>query len=147
LEHLAFAIDRNTLLHAAGDGIGAAQGLRRVTVEVCPGGRVHPSLPGLKVACAVNGVSLTRAGSPRAFRALIRGDPLPNASFPRTKKVMNLKTMLAISRSKGRAVAVPRCVLASGNTEGLAACGTPMFGADQVEDKQLSKPDPASVAI
>ncbi len=71
LEHLAFAIDRNTMLHAAVDGIGAIKNLRRVTVEVGPGGRVHPSLPGLKVACAVNGVPLTRASSPRAFRAMI----------------------------------------------------------------------------
>ncbi|KLO20127.1 hypothetical protein SCHPADRAFT_912329 [Schizopora paradoxa] len=149
LKHLAFAIDRNTLLHAAVDGLRAMKTLRRITIDVCPGGRVHPSMPGLKVACATNGITLSRTSSARAFHALVRGDPLPVTTFPRTKNVTNLKTMLAISRSKdfAAAAASPRSV-ASLNVESLAACGTLPPTVDlSMELKDSTKPASALVMV
>ncbi|KAJ8502785.1 hypothetical protein ONZ45_g11435 [Pleurotus djamor] len=94
IQHIAFGLDRDTALQPVIDVVKSRPGLRAVTVHVWAGGELHPQLSSLKIACAYRGVDLRTTRDMQVFRAMTRGDPVPNqGSFPRTRSIENVKFM------------------------------------------------------
>ncbi|KAH8119758.1 hypothetical protein DFH11DRAFT_1685268 [Phellopilus nigrolimitatus] len=103
LEHLAFALSRDTPLYLVVNFVKARDNLKAVTVHFWNGGDTHPLLPSLRIACACRGVELIDIHRIRQFREAVRGDPIPFTAFPRTKEPGNLLRMLYITRTLSRA--------------------------------------------
>ncbi|KAG5219678.1 F-box domain-containing protein [Salix suchowensis] len=94
IQHVAFGLDRDTALQPIIDVVKARPNLRAVTVHVWKGGELHPHLPALKIACAYRGIELQTTRDIQVFRALTRGDPVPNnGTFPRVRSIENLNYM------------------------------------------------------
>ncbi|KAH9854407.1 hypothetical protein C2E23DRAFT_858550 [Lenzites betulinus] len=93
LQHLAFGVDSGTSLQPVIQAIKKSADLRAVTMHVWHGGERHPQLSQLRIACAVQGVKLRQTTDVPAFRAITRGDPVPTATYPRTRSFNNLLYM------------------------------------------------------
>jgi hypothetical protein len=72
LEHVSFSLDHDTPLSAVIDLVMTHDAIRRVKVFLWNGGRNHPLLSPLRIACTYRGVDLTITESLREFRAEIR---------------------------------------------------------------------------
>ncbi|KAI0370056.1 hypothetical protein BV20DRAFT_315190 [Pilatotrama ljubarskyi] len=93
LQHLAFGVDSDTALQPVIQAIRRSEELRAVTMHVWHGGERHPQLNVVKAACAVKGVELKLTKDVPAFRSTTRGDPVPTATYPRTRSLSNLLYM------------------------------------------------------
>ncbi|THH01585.1 hypothetical protein EW145_g6891 [Phellinidium pouzarii] len=71
VEHLAFAINKDTLLYLLVNFVKAQPNLKALTVHFWDGGNEHPQLPNLKIACAYKGVELLFTRSIQCFRATV----------------------------------------------------------------------------
>ncbi|KAK2464759.1 hypothetical protein APHAL10511_003177 [Amanita phalloides] len=72
LEHMAFGIDKDSVLHAVLDAVKSKTSLKMVTVLVWAGGDSHHQLSKLKIGCAWQGVDLTMTSDIRLFRLMTR---------------------------------------------------------------------------
>ncbi|KAI0652694.1 hypothetical protein C8Q79DRAFT_898874 [Trametes meyenii] len=93
LQHLAFGVDSDTALKPVIEAIRRSEDLRVVTMHIWHSGEKHPQLNDVKIACARQGVELRLTKDVPAFRAMTRGDPVPTASYPRTRSLDNLLYM------------------------------------------------------
>ncbi|KAI0756108.1 hypothetical protein C8Q80DRAFT_1092569 [Daedaleopsis nitida] len=93
LQHLAFGVDADTPLQPVIQAIKRSEVLRAVTMQVWHGGDKHPLLAAVRIACAVKGVELRLTNDIPAFRAMTRGDPVPTATYPRTRSLDNILYM------------------------------------------------------
>ncbi|KAF9469539.1 hypothetical protein BDZ94DRAFT_1151514 [Collybia nuda] len=93
LEHLAFGLDRNTVLQPALEALRSHGSLTSVTVNVWNGGGLHPQFSAFKIACAYQGIGLRVTNEVQTFRAMTRGDPIPCQFFPRMTSLDNLRMM------------------------------------------------------
>ncbi|KAL7284958.1 hypothetical protein ACG7TL_000047 [Trametes sanguinea] len=93
LQHLAFGVDSNTSLKPVVEAIKRSTDLRVVTMHIWRGGEKHPQLADITLACARQGVELRVTRDVPAFRAMTRGDPVPAATYPRTRSLSNLLYM------------------------------------------------------
>ncbi|TFK56394.1 hypothetical protein OE88DRAFT_11250 [Heliocybe sulcata] len=97
IQHVALGVDRDTQLEAVLGMVRARDELKVLTLQVWEGGLKHPTMPSLKMECAVRGVELRVTRDVRVFRTLIRGDPVPSVSYPRVKSLSNVQHMRAVS--------------------------------------------------
>lgn len=72
LEHISFSLDHDTPLNAVIDLIMSHNEVRTVTVFLWNGGRKHPLLSPLRIACTYRGVDLIITDNLRGFRADLR---------------------------------------------------------------------------
>ncbi|KAL0951970.1 hypothetical protein HGRIS_008622 [Hohenbuehelia grisea] len=93
LQHVALGIDRDTALQPVIETVKSRPYLGVVTAHLWAGGEQHPQLPALKIACAYRGVELRLTNDIQVFRAMTRGDPVPNQGFPRIRSLANLVRM------------------------------------------------------
>ncbi|KAI0325404.1 hypothetical protein GY45DRAFT_1312177 [Cubamyces sp. BRFM 1775] len=93
LQHLAFGVDSDTALLPVIQAIQRSDDLRVVTMHVWHGGEKHPQLAKVTTTCARKGVQLKVTKDISAFRELTRGDPVPAATYPRTRSLNNLLYM------------------------------------------------------
>ncbi|KAI1786791.1 hypothetical protein LXA43DRAFT_1064790 [Ganoderma leucocontextum] len=100
LQHLALGVDADTPLQPVIQAIRKSDDLRVVTIQIWHGGERHPQLPNLRIACAVRGVELRQANDIPAFRLMTRGDPVPSASYPRTRSFDNILYMASRAMMK-----------------------------------------------
>ena len=68
LEHVAFGLDRNTVLQPIIEAVRSNDALKVVTVNVWHDGDKHPQLSALKIACAYRGVELRITNDIQVFR-------------------------------------------------------------------------------
>ncbi|EJF67434.1 hypothetical protein DICSQDRAFT_77151 [Dichomitus squalens LYAD-421 SS1] len=100
LQHLAFGVGADTALQHIVQAIKKSDELRVVTMQVWHGGERHPYLPNLRIACALKGVELRQTNDMPAFRVMTRGDPVPSASYPRTRSINNVLYMASRAMTK-----------------------------------------------
>ncbi|TFK91145.1 hypothetical protein K466DRAFT_483405 [Polyporus arcularius HHB13444] len=99
IQHLAFGVDADTPLQPVIQAIRKSEDLRVVTMQVWHGGQRHPLLANVRIACAINGVDLRLTNDVPAFRAITRGDPVPSATYPRTRSLDNILYMASRATS------------------------------------------------
>ncbi|PPQ86955.1 hypothetical protein CVT25_009777 [Psilocybe cyanescens] len=76
IEHLAFGLDRETLLNSVIDVVKTSDALKTVDVQLRESGRAHTLLPSLKMACTYRGIELNTITDLRAFRTLDMTKPV-----------------------------------------------------------------------
>lgn len=76
LEHMAFGIDRDSVLHAVLEVVKNGTSLKTVAVHIWAGGESHNQLSKLKIGCAWRGVDLTITSNMRLFRLITVSLPL-----------------------------------------------------------------------
>lgn len=93
LQHVALGVHRNTNLQPVVETVRSSNSLIALTVFLYGGGDRHSLLPVLKMACAIQGVDLRIIKDISYFRLVLRGDPIPTSTFPRTQCLDNLYIM------------------------------------------------------
>lgn len=76
LEHMAFGIDRDSVLHGVIEAVNNGTFLKTVTVHIWPGGESHRQLSRIRIGCAWRGVDLTITSNIRLFRLMTVSLPL-----------------------------------------------------------------------
>ncbi|EPQ60051.1 hypothetical protein GLOTRDRAFT_118483 [Gloeophyllum trabeum ATCC 11539] len=87
IQHIALGVDAEAQLEAVLGVVKEREELEVVTLQMWEGGAAHPALPSLRMECATRGIELRITRDVRVFRTMVRGDPVPTDSFPRTKSL------------------------------------------------------------
>ncbi|KAG0703643.1 hypothetical protein DFH29DRAFT_915456 [Suillus ampliporus] len=91
IQHLAFGLDMDTILHPIIDLIKTRDDLQAVTVNIWRDGNRHPQLASLQMACAYRGVDLRLTRDVRRMRLMVRGDPVVPPTYPRVQTLDNMQ--------------------------------------------------------
>ena len=70
LEHMAFGMDRDSVLHPVLEAVKSRSSIKTVTVQIWTGGELHKHLSKLKIECAWRGIHLTVTNNVRLFRSM-----------------------------------------------------------------------------
>jgi hypothetical protein len=71
IQHLAFGLDRDTVLNSIIDLVNSMDELQAVTVNIWRDGEHHSLLPSLKMACAYRGIDLRLTQDVRRMRMMV----------------------------------------------------------------------------
>ncbi|KAG1742748.1 uncharacterized protein EDB91DRAFT_1236896 [Suillus paluster] len=91
IQHLAFGLDMDTILHPIIDLVKTRDDLQAVTVNIWRDGDRHPQLASLQMTCAYRGVDLRLTRDVRRMRMMVRGDPVVPPTYPRIQTLDSMQ--------------------------------------------------------